>query len=364
MQYLYYVVAAFAAIGALDRIFGNKLKLGTEFERGFMLLGKMALSMVGMIVLAPAIADLIQPVTKFIAMWTPFDPSFIAGSLLANDMGGAPLAESIALNEDIGRFNGYVTSSMLGCTISFTIPVVLEMVKKEHHEDVMLGLLCGVVTIPVGCFVGGLIAGISIVPLLINLIPLVVFSGIVAIGLLKAPKICVKLFKGLGILIKALITLGLVIGITEYFLKIEIYKGFEDISQGSKIIFNAAMFIAGMFPLMAIVSKLLSKPLALISKKLKINSVSSFGIISSLVTSMTAYDMMDSMDEKGVVLNSAFTVSGAFVFASHLAFTAAGCPEMVGAVVAAKLSAGVLSVLVATLVFGQLHKKRKTLKIN
>ena len=38
----------FSMLGALDRIIGNKFGLGKEFERGFMLLGNMALSMMTM----------------------------------------------------------------------------------------------------------------------------------------------------------------------------------------------------------------------------------------------------------------------------------------------------------------------------
>ena len=45
------VILIFSILGALDRIFGNKLGLGAEFERGFMLLGPMALSMIGMLII-------------------------------------------------------------------------------------------------------------------------------------------------------------------------------------------------------------------------------------------------------------------------------------------------------------------------
>ena len=43
--------------------------------------------------------------------------------------------------------------------------------------------------------------------------------------------------------------------------------------------------------------------------KLKINSTSSLAFISNLVTNATTFGMMNEMDRKGTVLNSAFAVS-------------------------------------------------------
>lgn len=56
------VMAAFAALGALDRIFGNRIGLGPEFENGILSLGSLALSMVGIISLAPVLAKVLRPV--------------------------------------------------------------------------------------------------------------------------------------------------------------------------------------------------------------------------------------------------------------------------------------------------------------
>ena len=50
------VMAAFAVLGALDRIFGNKFGLGQEFENGILAMGSLALAMVGIIALAPVLA--------------------------------------------------------------------------------------------------------------------------------------------------------------------------------------------------------------------------------------------------------------------------------------------------------------------
>ena len=46
----------FAALGALDRIFGSRFGLGEKFEEGIMAIGALSISMVGIIALAPVIA--------------------------------------------------------------------------------------------------------------------------------------------------------------------------------------------------------------------------------------------------------------------------------------------------------------------
>ena len=62
MSAINYVMLAFAALAALDRIFGNKFGLGRELERGINMLGTLTVSMLGMIVIAPAIGVWLTPV--------------------------------------------------------------------------------------------------------------------------------------------------------------------------------------------------------------------------------------------------------------------------------------------------------------
>ena len=69
------IMLLFAMLGALDRIIGNRFGLGKEFEKGFMLLGNMALSMIGMIVLSPWLAEICKPVFDFVANTLHLDPS-------------------------------------------------------------------------------------------------------------------------------------------------------------------------------------------------------------------------------------------------------------------------------------------------
>ena len=337
----------FAALGALDRVFGNRFGLGKEFERGFNLLGTMALSMIGMIVLSPLIADFVSPVLNFIYSSFGIDPSVIPASIFANDMGGAPMSVAVGKNADIALFNALVVSSMMGCTVSFNIPFAVSAVDKKHHRELFLGMLCGIATIPLGCFVGGLFYKIPLTALLLILLPLIIFASLIVLGLIFIPNICVKVFAGFGYLIKALITVGLVLGMVNFISGKEIIKGLSSIEEAALICFNAAVFLAGAFPQMYLVSKLLKKPITKLGEKTGINSASAFGFISTLVTNVTTYEKMKDMDGKGIVLNSAFAVSAAFVFGGHLGFTLAFDEALALPVIIGKLVAGITALILS-----------------
>ena len=113
MNYLAIFMLFFSVLGGMDRIMGNRLGIGKEFEKAFLLLGTMSLSMIGMIVLTPLIADMIKPFSDSLSLLFHLDASIIPASLLANDMGGAPLAIELAQSEKIGGYNALVVSSMM-----------------------------------------------------------------------------------------------------------------------------------------------------------------------------------------------------------------------------------------------------------
>lgn len=351
MDYLTIIMLIFSVAGAVDRILGNRLGLGKEFEKAFMLLGPMTLSMIGMIIIAPLIAQIASPVSRIFSNVLHMDPSIIPASVLANDMGGASLSVAMAQNEALGRFNALVVSSMMGCTISFTIPFALGIVSKNQHRELVLGLLCGIVTIPIGCLVSGLICKLPLGVLLLNLVPIIVFAGLICVGLICFPAICINIFKAVGNLITALITAGLGLGIIQFLTGAELIAGLGTIAQGADICINAAIVLSGAFPLMHVLSKLLTKPLSKVSSKIGVNVTSLVGIISSLASNATAFGMMDKMNPKGIVMNAAFSVSGAFVLGGHLAFTMAFDGAYTWPMIAGKLISGASAIVVSIIIY-------------
>jgi ethanolamine transporter len=266
-------------------------------------------------------------------------------------MGGTPVAMGVMKDTDIGMYNALVVSSIMGAVISYTIPFGAGLVNKSQHKELFFGFLCGIVTIPFGCFIAGLFLGIGFLALLINLLPLIILSIIIALGLIFAPSKTVLVFRVFGFIMSTLITVGLCLGIFTEITGIVISEHFASVHEGAKICFNAAITLAGAFPLMFIISKLLMKPMSILGKKLGINGVSAVCLIPNLVTNATTFGMMRDMDKKGLVLNAALTVTVAFAFGSHLGFTMSYDSAYVFPMIAAKVISGALALVVALLIY-------------
>lgn len=337
----------FAALGALDRIFGSRFGLGEKFEEGIMAIGALSVSMVGIIALAPVIANLLKPVIVPLFGLLGADPAMFAGSILANDMGGAPLAQALALNKDAGNFGGLIVGAMLGPTIVFTIPVALGIIREEDRKYLATGVLAGVITIPIGSFVGGLVAGYSIVMVLKNLIPIIIFAVLIALGLWKFENAMVKGFTYFGKFVVAVITLGLGVGIIEQLTGIVLIPGMNPISEGFEVVADIAIVLAGAFPLVYVITKVFKKPLMGLGKVLGMNEMAAAGLVASLANSIPMFGMMKDMDDKGKVLNVAFAVSAAFVFGDHLGFTAGFNQDMIFPMIVGKLVGGITAVIAA-----------------
>lgn len=343
------VMAVFAVVGALDRIFGNRLGLGKEFEDGILTMGSLALAMVGVICLAPVLANLLRPAVVPVYRFLGADPAMFAGTILACDMGGGALAQAMTDNREAALLGGVLCGAMLGATIVFTIPVSLGIIDKEDRPALAKGILCGIVTIPLGILVGGLVAGFSVVMVLKNLIPIVIIAGLIALGLWKWERIMIRGFSVFGKIIIALITVGLAAAIVEKLTGFVVIPGLAPIENGFATVGEIAIVLAGAFPLVYAITKILRKPLLSLGKLLGMNDTAAAGLVASLANSIATFGMIRKMDYRGKVVNVAFAVSAAFVFGDHLGFTAGFAPEMLPAMILGKLTGGISAVAVAML---------------
>ena len=344
-------ILIFSLLGALDYLCGNKIGIGREFERAFSLFCPMALSMLGMIVLAPALGVLLEPFFSLFYRVLHLDPSIIPASLFANDMGGAPLAQSIAKSERIGDFNAFVISSMMGCVISFTIPFSLGIVNKSRRKELFFGFLCGIVTIPIGGLVGGLMCNIPIGALLLNLLPLLLVGVALCALLIFLESGCIRAFEIFGSGMKVLGIVGLGLAIFTFLTKVQINSYLDTFESAAMVCANACVTLSGALPLMYLATRLLDKPLQGLSRKIGINATSTLAFLGTLVTNASTFGVMEKMDKRGAVLNAAFAVSASFVFGSHLAFTMAYDESYLLPMIVAKLVAGVCAVLLAALLY-------------
>lgn len=341
------VMALFAVIGAVDRVLGNRLGLGKEFEEGILAMGSLAMAMLGIIALAPVLASLLRPVVVPVYEFLGADPAMFAGTILACDMGGAALAQEMTTDPQAALLGGVIGGSMLGATIVFTIPVAMGILREEDRPAMAKGILAGIVTIPVGILVGGLVSGFPLGMVLRNLIPIVAIAILIALGLWKAENAMIAGFGWFGKGVTAVITLGLAAAIVEELTGLVIIPGLAPLGDGFATVGAIAIVLAGAFPLVAVLTKLLRRPLMKLGGLLGINDAAAAGLIASLANSIATFGLVKDMDERGKVVNIAFAVSAAFVFGDHLGFTAGFAPEMLPAMILGKLAGGVTAVAVA-----------------
>lgn len=344
-----WLMAGFLLIGALDRIFGNRLGLGKQFEEGILAIGTLSLSMLGIMSLAPVLARLLRPVLAPVYGFLGADPAMFAGSILACDMGGAPLAAELAQSPEAAKLGGLIVGSMLGATLVFTIPVALGILRPDDRPALAKGVLAGVVTIPFGALAGGLTAGFPLVMLLRNLVPIALFALLLALGLWRFERAMIAGFLWFGRFVVALITVGLAAAAFEALTGVVLIPGMAPLGEGTQTVAEIGLVLAGAFPLVYTLTRLLKKPLGKLGKLLGMNDTAAAGMIASLANSIPMFEMVKDMDVRGKLLNIAFAVSGAFVFGDHLGFTAGYDATMLVPVIVAKLVGGILAVFAALL---------------
>ena len=346
-EIIVYLMVIFMVLGAADRIVGNRFGLGEKFEEGITAMGSLALAMIGIICLAPVLADVLRPVVVPFYQLLGADPAMFAGTILANDMGGAPLAKELALTEQAGQFGGLIVGAMLGPTIVFTIPVGLGIIQAEDRPALATGVLAGVITVPIGSFAGGLAAGFPVMMVLRNLIPIALFAVLIALGLAFVPRGMVKGFQVFGRVVVILITVGLAAGIVQALTPLTLIPGLAPIEEGVSIVGSIAIVLAGAFPLVYVITKVFRRPLMALGRALGMNEVAAAGMVATLANNIPMFQMLHDMDRRGKIVNVAFAVSAAFVFGDHLGFTAGFDDTMIFPMIVGKLVGGVTAVAVA-----------------
>ena len=358
-EIIIYIMVLFMVIGAIDRCLGNKFGYGQQFEEGFMAMGSLALAMVGVVSLAPVLANILRPIVSPIYTMLGADPAMFATTLLACDMGGYPLAMELAASEAAGKFAGLILGSMMGATIVFTIPVALGIIEEKDREYLAKGVLAGIITIPIGCFAGGIAAGYSISMVIANLIPIIIVAALISLGLWKIPEKMTKGFTIFGQGVVIVITLGLAAIVVETLTGIVVIPGMAPISEGIATVGAIAITLAGAFPLVHFITKVFNKPLLKLGGLLGMNDKAAAGMIATLANNIPMFGLLKEMDTRGKILNVAFAVSGAFVFGDHLGFIAGVDKTMIFPMVVGKLVGGISAVILAMIMFGKVSEKNK-----
>ena len=376
------IMMIFMLVGAIDKIRGNKLGYGEKFEDGFNAMGGLAMSMAGVVAAAPVLSMLLGPILKPIYGLFGASPAMFATTLLACDMGGYPLAMQLAGDDiAIGNFAGLILGTMMGPTIVFTIPVALGIIKKEDRGYLGAGVLAGMITIPIGCIVGGLMMNtlapeyhLSIITIIQNLIPVIIIAALIVIGLWFAPGPMIKGFNVFGAGVTIVITALTAIAVFEQITGIMFpvfhimvenpADGSRGLDSGLLTCGQIAIVLIGAFPMVEWITRTFGKALEKIGGALGMNEQGSAGMVANLANNIAMFNIMGEMNPKGKLLNVAFSVSAAFVFGDHLGFTAGNNADMIFPVIVGKLVAGVTAIIVANLLAPKLLSKIESVSMD
>ena len=349
-----WIMAVGAAVGGLDRLFGNRLGLGKKFEEGFMLMGPTALSMAGIICLTPLISDFLKQAA--VPLWHALglDPALLGG-ILAIDMGGYQLSMELADLPAMGLYSGIVISATFGCTVSFTIPVGMGMLQEEERTAFAQGILIGLGCMPAALVIGGLFCGLSAVQVLVQSIPVFAVSLVLTAGIAKFPTATIKGFSIFAGFIRILATVGLIAGAVQYMTGFQMIKGIAPVEEAMAVVASIGVVMLGSLPVAEFLKRALDRPFRWIGRKTGMSANGAAGLLLGIVSPVPAITEMKEMDSLARIVNAAFLVCGASAIAAHTGFTFSTQPQLVGPLLAAKLSGGLLS---AASAFAFSRKKR------
>lgn len=341
-----YCMAFGALLGGVDCILGNRFGLGKPFEEAFQLLGSLAISMAGILCLAPVLSQWLGALIVPVFTALKLDPG-MAGAILAIDMGGYPMAMELAKDPAVGRFAGIVVSAIFGCTVVFTVPVGMGIMAEKDRRYFTNGILLGLGVMPLGLVSGGIFCGLPFWGLLWNCMPVILLSVAMILGLLLRPKGMIRLFRIFAKTIRILAVAGLTLGAIQYMTGLELVRGLVTLEEAMEVVCSIGIVQLGSLPLAQLLQRLLKKPFVRIAKHTGLNGSSITGLLLGMVSVVPTLALFPQMDDRGKVVCGAFLVSAASAFAAHLGYAVSVESETVMPMLCAKLTGGILAVILA-----------------
>ncbi|MCM3079963.1 ethanolamine utilization protein EutH [Brevibacillus invocatus] len=370
-----YIIMICAVIGAIAAIRNSDTGLGKEFMEGLHSTGYIFVPAAGIMASLPYISWFVEKAVSPLFHQIGADPAIAATAILASDMGGYQLANMLKSSLE-GWVMALIVGFMAGATIVFSIPMGLAMLDKRDHKYMALGIMSGILTVPIGAFISSAILvltsmqvrpeiaasgestyafAIGMGQVLLNLSPILVFVVAIALGLRFLPDMMIKGFMIFGRTMDAGIKLVLVFSIVEYFTgffsMIGGSWGFDPIIADEKDQFRAletagyiGIMLAGAFPMVYLLRKYASKPLEALGMRLGLSPTGSAGLLATIANILAMFRLVRFMPPKDKVINISFGVCAAFLLGDHLSFSANFQPNIILPVIVGKLSAGVIAI--------------------
>ncbi|WP_313450312.1 ethanolamine utilization protein EutH [Stutzerimonas kunmingensis] len=374
-NYVLYVIMFCAVLGAFAAIRDSEKGLGREFMEGIHATGHIFVPAAGIMASIPYLTVLIESVFGPFFDALNADPALAATMIIASDMGGYHLAAALTESKE-ALIMALITGFMGGATIVFSIPMGLAMLDKRDHKYMALGIMSGILSIPVGVLIASVVLmlsnpavrevvatngeatyqlAMSLGGIFANLLPIIVFVVALAAGLRFLPDLMIKGFITFGRGLDAMIKLVLVFSIVEYFTGFftVIFGGWgfhpiiadaEDQTRALETAGYIGIMLAGAFPMVYLLRKYLGGPLEALGGKVGLSAVGSAGMLATIANILAMFRLVRFMPPKDKVINIAFGVCAAFLLGDHLSFTANFQPTIILPVLIGKILAGFTAV--------------------
>ena len=375
-----YIIMTCAIAGCLASVIKPESELGQQFVAGIDSIGPIFLPVAGIMAAAPYLTAFVSAVFGPAYSAVGADPAMAATTFIAVDMGGYQLADALAETRE-SWIMAMVTGYMAGATIVFSIPVALKMLEKRDRKYLALGVMSGLLAIPIGVLVASAIIAVSH-PMVrevvstnadatyqlalswgqigVNLIPLIIICVALAAGLKFKPDAMIKGFIVFGRVMESALKIVFVLVVVEYFTGVwsTLFGsfGFDPIIADEEDIFRAlevsgaiGMMLCGAFPMVYLIRRYLAKPLAKIGGAVGLSSDATAGLLAGSANVLALFSMVKDLRAKDKVICMAFAVCCAFLFGDHLSFTANFQPNLIVVVLAGKLAAGICAIVFAKL---------------
>ena len=170
------------------------------------------------------------------------------------------------------------------------------IVEKEDKPLFAQGIMIGLMVMPVSLVAGGLVCGLSLLEIVHQNLPVLVFSLLLLLGLKKAPAAMIKGFTIFASGIQILITLGLVIAAVTSLTGLVIIPGMAPLEDALAVVASIGIVMLGSLPMAELLTRLLKQPLLWLGKKCGMNSISVAGFLVGIVSAIPAITMLKHMD--------------------------------------------------------------------
>lgn len=309
------VMVAFSMLGLVDKAIGNKMNLANSFDQGLAIMGTLTLSMAGFYCVAVTFIQNNIGLMETMSSLFHIEPSMISGILLAPDMGGYHISNILTQDANVLILTGVLASSSIGTILSFSLPLSVSILRKEDIASFSTGLIYGLISIALCLIIFSMFLGISFWVI----VPVVIVCVILLAGLVFVSKQTIRFVGYIGSAMKVLTYILFGIVVLQLYFNLHYFD--EQLIQDCMVMMlKCAIIMSGSLVLSELILRVCRRQRDKLTARLGINSYSLIGIVLSCTTAIAMLPLYSKMDNKGKIINSAFSVTGAYFLGSQFAF--------------------------------------------